>query len=26
MRDYGKYGREAPQYYLDAKGGETLRA
>jgi heme-degrading monooxygenase HmoA len=27
VRDYGKYDRrEAPQYYADAKGGETLRA
>lgn len=27
VRDYGKYDRrEAPQYYPDAKGGETLRA
>ena len=27
VRDYGKYDRrEAPQYYADAKGGETLHA
>ena len=27
VRDYGKYDRrEAPQYYADAKGGETLDA
>lgn len=27
IRDYGKYDRrEAPQYYADAKGGETLHA
>jgi len=27
VRDYGKYDRrEAPQYYPDAKGGETLHA
>ena len=27
VRDYGKYDRrEAPQYYVDAKGGETLHA
>jgi hypothetical protein len=27
VRDYGKYDRrEAPQYYADAKGGETLYA
>jgi hypothetical protein len=27
VRDYGKYDRrEAPQYFEDAKGGETLHA
>ena len=27
VRDYGKYDRrEAPQYYADAEGGETLHA
>jgi hypothetical protein len=27
VRDYRKYDRrEAPQYYKDAKGGETLHA
>jgi hypothetical protein len=26
VRDYGKYDRrEAPQYFADAKGGDTLR-